>query len=125
MFDLVGLLGEPVVDAVDDGDGDVREDAETESDSLGMVEIVDPVENPTFCANCHRVRVTHDGKLKGCLNRHDDLRSMGEMTREEIRETFRETVANRVPYYGEYMVRDDDGEWVLNEKYVDPPRATE
>ncbi|WP_276998105.1 GTP 3',8-cyclase MoaA, partial [Haloquadratum walsbyi] len=63
----------------------------------GMVEIVDPVENPTFCANCHRVRVTHEGYLKGCLNRNDDLRSMGEMTREEIRETFRETVANRVP----------------------------
>lgn len=30
----------------------------------GMVEIVDPVENPNFCANCHRVRVTHEGYLK-------------------------------------------------------------
>ena len=85
----------------------------------GMVEIVDPVENPSFCANCHRVRVTHEGYLKGCLNRNDDLRSMGEMTREEIRETFRETVANRVPFYGEYMVRNGDGEWVINEKYLD------
>ena len=82
----------------------------------GMVEIVDPVENPTFCANCHRVRVTHEGYLKGCLNRNDDLRSMGEMTRAEIRETFRETVANRVPYYGEYMIQ-EDGEWVVNDKY--------
>jgi cyclic pyranopterin phosphate synthase len=86
----------------------------------GMVEIVDPVENPTFCANCHRVRVTHEGYLKGCLNRNDDLRSMGEMSREEIRETFRETVANRVPYYGEYMVR-EDGEWVVNDEYIDAP----
>ena len=85
----------------------------------GMVEIVDPVENPTFCANCHRVRVTHEGYLKGCLNRNDDLRSMGEMRKPEIRETFREVVANRVPFYGEYMVRTDDGEWELNEKYVD------
>ncbi|WP_254768731.1 GTP 3',8-cyclase MoaA [Salinilacihabitans rarus] len=87
----------------------------------GMVEIVDPVENPTFCANCHRVRVTHQGYLKGCLNRNDDLRSMGEMTRPEIREAFREVVANRVPYYGEYLVRDGDGdgEWELNEKYVE------
>jgi len=84
----------------------------------GMVEIVDPVENPNFCANCHRVRVTHEGYLKGCLNRNDDLRSMGEMSRDEIRETFRETVANRVPYYGEYMIQDDDGEWVVNEKYL-------
>jgi cyclic pyranopterin phosphate synthase len=85
----------------------------------GMVEIVDPVENTDFCDNCHRVRITHDGKLKGCLNRTDDLRSMGEMTKDEIRETFRETVANRVPYYGEYMVQNDDGEWVVNEEYIE------
>lgn len=87
----------------------------------GMVEIVDPVENPTFCANCHRVRVTHDGKLKGCLNRHDDHRSMGDMSREEIRQAFRETVQNRVPYYGEYMVRDENDNWVVNEKYTETP----
>ncbi len=84
----------------------------------GMVEIVDPVENAEFCANCHRVRVTHQGYLKGCLNRNDDLRPMGEMTKPEIREAFREVVANRVPYYGEYMIRDDEGEWVFNEEYV-------
>jgi cyclic pyranopterin phosphate synthase len=87
----------------------------------GMVEVVDPVENPEFCANCHRVRVTHEGYLKGCLNRNDDLKPMGEMTKPEIREAFRETVANRVPYYGEYMIRDDDGEWVVNEKYLSTP----
>jgi cyclic pyranopterin phosphate synthase len=83
----------------------------------GMVEIVDPVENEDFCANCHRVRVTHEGYLKGCLNRNDDLRSMGEMTKPEIREAFREVVHNRVPYYGEYMVK-EDGEWVINEEYI-------
>jgi len=99
------------IDEATDGDGSVDESA------AGMVEIVDPVENPTFCANCHRVRVTHEGYLKGCLNRNDDLRSMGEMTRAEIRETFRETVANRVPYYGEYMVK-EDGQWVVNEDYL-------
>jgi cyclic pyranopterin phosphate synthase len=90
-------------------------------ESEGMVEIVDPVGNEEFCANCHRVRVTHEGYLKGCLNRNDDLRPMGEMSKEEIRAAFEETVANRVPYYGEYLVKDDD-EWVVNEKYlgVDP-----
>ncbi|GAB6861331.1 GTP 3',8-cyclase MoaA [Haloplanus litoreus] len=92
-----------------------------EPGARGMVEIVDPVENPTFCANCHRVRVTHEGYLKGCLNRNDDLRSMGEMTKDEIRETFRETVANRVPYYGEYMIRNDEGEWEINEEYLGAP----
>ena len=85
----------------------------------GMVEIVDPVGNADFCANCHRVRVTHEGYLKGCLNRNDDLKSMGEMTKPEIRETFRKTVEERVPYYGEYMINDDDGEWVFNEKYLE------
>ena len=83
----------------------------------GMVEVVDPVENEDFCANCHRVRVTHEGYLKGCLNRNDDLRSMGEMTKTEIREAFREVVHERVPYYGEYLVR-KEGDWVVNEKYL-------
>ena len=91
----------------------------TDDTDGGMVEIVDPVENPHFCANCHRVRVTHEGYLKGCLNRNDDLRPMGEMTRREIRETFREVVANRVPYYGEYLIRDGDGGWEFNDAYLD------
>jgi len=89
----------------------------------GMVEIVDPVGNEDFCASCGRVRVTHEGYLKGCLNRNDDLRSMGGMTKPEIREAFREVVDNRVPYYGEYLVENDDGNYVINEKYVDAPEA--
>ncbi|WP_053948638.1 GTP 3',8-cyclase MoaA [Halolamina sediminis] len=84
----------------------------------GMVEIVDPVENADFCANCGRVRVTHEGYLKGCLNRNDDLQSMGEMSREEIRETFEQVVAERVPYYGEYLVENERGEYEINEKYI-------
>jgi GTP 3',8-cyclase len=31
------------------------------------VEVVQPVENPEFCMACTRLRVTSDGKLKGCL----------------------------------------------------------
>ncbi|MCU4925494.1 GTP 3',8-cyclase MoaA [Halobacteria archaeon AArc-dxtr1] len=93
--------------------------ADSSDRSGGMVEIVDPVENPTFCANCHRVRVTHDGYLKGCLNRNDDLKPMGQMTKSEIRTAFREVVANRVPFYGEYMVQNADGEWEVNEAYLE------
>jgi len=105
------------------GSGDASDASGDSPDAsgLGMVEIVDPVENPEFCANCHRVRVTHEGYLKGCLNRNDDLKPMGEMTKPEIREAFRETVADRVPYYGEYMVQNDDGEWVVNEEYLSTP----
>ena len=91
----------------------------------GMVEIVDPVENEAFCANCGRVRVTHEGYLKGCLNRNDDLRSMGEMTRADIAETFEAVVANRVPYYGEYLIENDEGEYELNEKYLGTPTAAD
>lgn len=85
----------------------------------GMVEVVDPVGNAEFCANCHRVRVTHDGYLKGCLNRNDDLNSLGGRSKDEMRHALRETVAERVPYYGEYLVRTDDGEWEFNERYQD------
>jgi cyclic pyranopterin phosphate synthase len=87
----------------------------------GMVEIVDPVENETFCANCGRVRVTHEGYLKGCLNRNDDLQPMGEMSRGEIADAFETVVANRVPYYGEYLIENDDGEYEINEKYLGAP----
>jgi len=97
-------------DSDDDGDGAMA--------GRGMVEIVDPVGNPQFCANCHRVRLTHDGYLKGCLNRNDDLRDVGE-TKASMRAAFRETVDNRVPYYGEYMVEGDDGEWEVNDEYLD------
>lgn len=31
------------------------------------VEVVQPVENPEFCMACTRLRLTSDGKLKGCL----------------------------------------------------------
>ncbi|MDY6764476.1 MAG: GTP 3',8-cyclase MoaA [Halobacteria archaeon] len=81
-----------------------------------MVEVVDPVQNPEFCANCHRIRVTHDGKLKGCLNRNDDLIPTQDANDDEIRGKFKEVVDNRVPYYGEYMIK-ENGEWVKNPEY--------
>jgi len=99
--------------------------ADADGGGGGMVEIVDPVENEEFCANCGRVRVTHEGYLKGCLNRNDDLRSMGEMTREEIAETFETVVANRVPYYGEYLIENDEGDYEINEEYLGTPPAAD
>ena len=84
-----------------------------------VVEIVDPVENAGFCANCHRIRVTHEGKLKGCLNRNDDLVPTEGASDEELRDAFRRVVENRVPYYGEYMIKDENGEWVQNPEYVE------
>ena len=66
------------------------------------VELVAPVENAEFCANCHRVRVTHDGQLKGCLNRLDDYIPTRGLSDAGVRDAFRKVVAERVPYYGVY-----------------------
>ena len=67
------------------------------------VEVVDPVGNPEFCANCHRVRLTHEGRLKGCLNRNDDLVPLRGLDDDGVREAFRRVAANRMPYYGVYV----------------------
>ena len=78
------------------------------------VELVDPVGNAEFCANCHRVRVTHDGQLKGCLNRLDDYVPTAGLDDEGLRAAFRRVVAERAPYYGvvhkgPYHASDDPG----------------
>jgi GTP 3',8-cyclase len=67
------------------------------------VEVVDPVRNPEFCLHCHRIRVTHKGELKGCLNRNDDLIPTRGLDDAGLREAFRSVVAARVPYYGGYI----------------------
>ncbi len=64
------------------------------------VEVVDPVRNPEFCANCHRIRLTHDARLKGCLNRGDGLLSLRGLDDNGIRGAIKYVVTNRVPYYG-------------------------
>ncbi len=67
------------------------------------VELVDPVYNREFCMNCHRIRVTHTGELKGCLNRNDDLIPTRGLDDRALRDAFRAVVARRVPYYGAYV----------------------
>jgi len=67
------------------------------------VEVVDPVYNQEFCMNCHRIRITHKGELKGCLNRNDDLIPTRGLDDAALREAFRSVVAGRVPYYGGYV----------------------
>lgn len=67
------------------------------------VELVDPVYNPEFCSNCHRIRVTHRGELKGCLNRSDDLVPTRGLDDEALRAAFRQVITTRMPYYGGYL----------------------
>ncbi|MFZ0699102.1 MAG: GTP 3',8-cyclase MoaA [Thermoplasmata archaeon] len=66
------------------------------------VELVDPVGNAEFCANCHRIRVTHRGELKGCLNRNDDLIPTRGLDDDKVREALRRVITQRVPFYGAY-----------------------
>ncbi|HKN07468.1 MAG TPA: GTP 3',8-cyclase MoaA [Thermoplasmata archaeon] len=67
------------------------------------VEVVDPVFNPEFCSHCHRIRVTHQGELKGCLNRKDDLIPTRGLDDAALREAFRQVITTRLPYYGGYI----------------------
>jgi cyclic pyranopterin phosphate synthase len=67
------------------------------------VELVDPVYNREFCMNCHRIRITHQGELKGCLNRNDDLIPTRGLDDKQLRGAFRSVVARRIPYYGGYV----------------------
>jgi len=64
------------------------------------VEFVQPMDNSEFCANCSRLRVTADGKLKPCLLVNDNLvDAMGAGDKEEIEELLRLAVSRRKPYY--------------------------
>ena len=67
------------------------------------VELVDPVYNAEFCSNCHRIRVTHKGELKGCLNRTDDLIPTRGLDDDGLRSAFRQIITTRMPYYGGYV----------------------
>jgi len=67
------------------------------------VEVVDPVFNPEFCSHCHRIRVTHQGELKGCLNRTDDLIPTRGLDDAALRAAFRRVITTRLPYYGGYI----------------------
>jgi len=63
------------------------------------VELVRPIDNSRFCANCNRLRVTSSGKLKPCLLRNDNLVDISEdATMEEIREKLIRAVELREPY---------------------------
>ena len=68
------------------------------------VEVVRPMHNSEFCANCKRIRLTSSGWLRGCL-----LTAYGSMdlltpmrngaTDDEIKEIFERVVAKRRPYW--------------------------
>jgi cyclic pyranopterin phosphate synthase len=64
------------------------------------VEVVRPMDNTEFCANCTRLRVTSDGKIKPCLLRSDNLVEIGTCDCERIIELLQEANSRREPYFG-------------------------
>ncbi|HPS91259.1 MAG TPA: GTP 3',8-cyclase MoaA [Methanothrix sp.] len=64
------------------------------------VEVVRPMDNTEFCANCTRLRVTSDGRIKPCLLRSDNLVEIGTCDCERIKELLQEANSRREPYFG-------------------------
>jgi len=69
-----------------------------------QVELIRPIENTEFCANCTRIRVTSDGKLKPCLMKKDNLVDILTPIRngaddKKLAKILIETIKKREPYY--------------------------
>ncbi|MHC1611063.1 MAG: GTP 3',8-cyclase MoaA [Candidatus Methanospirareceae archaeon] len=63
------------------------------------VEVVRPIDNTEFCANCSRLRITSDGKLKGCLLRDDNLVPVEHVDEEHILNQLKLAMKYREPFY--------------------------
>lgn len=64
------------------------------------VELVRPIDNSKFCANCNRLRITSSGELKPCLMRNDNLIDINEeASADEIKEMLKIAVGEREPFY--------------------------
>ena len=69
----------------------------------GEIEVVKPVDNSKFCANCTRLRVTPDGKIKPCLLRNDNLVDIiteirNDASDEKLEEIFLKGINKREPF---------------------------
>lgn len=64
-----------------------------------LVEVVRPMHNPEFCANCNRLRVTSDGLLKPCLLRTGNEVSIRGLHGEELKAAIGAAVKKRSPFF--------------------------
>jgi cyclic pyranopterin phosphate synthase len=69
------------------------------------VEVVRPMDNTEFCANCTRLRVTSDGKIKPCLLRNDNLIKIDSCDCEKIKEQLLAANERREPYFGKNTLK--------------------
>ncbi|ADP77946.1 GTP cyclohydrolase subunit MoaA [Methanothermus fervidus DSM 2088] len=70
------------------------------------IEIVRPMDNSVFCANCTRLRITPDAKIKPCLLRNDNLVDLKPALKCKsnymLKKLFIEAIHRRSPYFGKY-----------------------
>jgi GTP 3',8-cyclase len=65
------------------------------------VEVVRPIDNTEFCANCTRIRLTSDGKIKPCLLRNDNLIEIKTCDLDEIKRLFKAANELRQPFFNQ------------------------
>ena len=63
------------------------------------VEVVHPVDNTEFCANCSRLRITSDGKIKPCLLRNDNLVPIDSVDEVHIANRLKLAMRYREPFF--------------------------
>jgi len=64
------------------------------------VEVVHPMDNTEFCANCTRLRITSEGKIKPCLLRNDNLVPIERVDDEHIISRLKTAMRYREPFFG-------------------------
>jgi cyclic pyranopterin phosphate synthase len=67
------------------------------------IEVVRPMHNTEFCANCTRLRATADGKIKTCLFSDNGMVDIADLARQGddagLKEAFISAIKNRRPYW--------------------------
>ncbi len=63
------------------------------------VEVVHPIDNTAFCANCSRLRITSEGKIKTCLLRDDNLVPIESVDEKHIINRLKLAVKYREPFF--------------------------
>jgi cyclic pyranopterin phosphate synthase len=67
------------------------------------IEVVRPMHNTEFCANCTRLRATADGKIKTCLFSDNGMVDIAALARQGddagLKEAFITAIKNRRPYW--------------------------
>lgn len=71
--------------------------------ALGRVGLISPV-NAHFCAECNRIRLTADGKLKPCLHSAAEYSIKG-LNREQMRSVMEQAICNKPAWHGELNAR--------------------